>query len=136
MKRKRHTARRPSFSGTFAMIAATDLALRYLGFARSVAMIRRLAGDRPCAETAPDVLETVMQRVISTSTFYPGRAECLEQSLVAYVLLRRRGVPVQLRLGVQPYPFHAHAWIELNGRPISEPDDYISQFVPVEGFAL
>jgi len=118
------------------MIAATDLALRHLGFARSIAIVRRLAGKRQGDVTATAVIEAVMKRVISASAFYPGRAECLEQSLVAYVLLRRRGVPVQLKLGVQPYPFHAHAWIELNGRPISEPDDYIAQFVPVEGFAL
>lgn len=129
-------ARKPSFIGTFAMIAAADLALRHLGFARSVAFVRRVAGSKIGAETAPEVVESVMRRVISASTFYPGRAECLEQSLVAYVLLRRRGVPVQLRLGVQPYPFHAHAWIELNGRAISEADDFVSQFVPVEGFAI
>lgn len=128
--------RRPSFIGTFAMIAATRLALRYLGFARSVAMVRRLAGDRAEASAAPAVVDSVMMQVISAAAFFPGRAECLEQSLVAYVLLRRRGVPAQLKLGVQPYPFHAHAWVELNGRAISEPDDYIAQFVPVEEFAL
>jgi len=136
MKSGRRSARRPLFLATFAMIAATDLALRHLGFARSVAIAKRLAGSQPGENTSPETVEAVMRRVISASTFYPGRAECLEQSLVAYVLLRRRGVPVQLRLGVQPYPFRAHAWIELNGRPISEADDYISQFVPVEGFAI
>jgi len=136
MKSGRRSARRPLFLATFAMIAATDLALRHLGFARSVAIAKRLAGSQAGENTSAETVEAVMQRVISASTFYPGRAECLEQSLVAYVLLRRRGVPVQLRLGVQPYPFRAHAWIELNGRPISEADDYISQFVPVEGFAI
>lgn len=136
MTRSSRKARKPSFIGTFAMIAAADLALRHLGFARSVALVRRLAGNESGEETAPEVIENVMRRVISASSFYPGRSECLEQSLVAYVLLRRRRVPVQLRLGVQPYPFHAHAWIELNNRAIGEADDYVAQFVPVEGFAI
>jgi hypothetical protein len=68
--------------------------------------------------------------------FYPGRARCLEQSLALYVLLRRRGVAAALRIGVQPYPFSAHAWVELNGVPLSERPEAIQQFVPIQDFAL
>jgi transglutaminase-like putative cysteine protease len=70
------------------------------------------------------------------AVFYPGRARCLEQSLALYVLLRRRGVPVRLRLGVQPYPFNAHAWVELNGAPLNERVETVRQFVPFEDFAV
>ena len=65
--------------------------------------------------------------------FYPGRARCLEQSLALYVLLRRRGVPAELKLGVQPYPFNAHAWVELNGSPLNERLETVRQFVPLPG---
>ena len=56
--------------------------------------------------------------------------------MALYVLLRRRGIGAELRLGVQPYPFNAHAWVELNGVALNEEPEIISQFVPLEGFAI
>jgi hypothetical protein len=121
---------------TFAVLAATDLSLRFLGFARSVNIVRRLAKrTRNDAENG-ELVQAVCQRVAMAGVFYPGRARCLEQSLALYVLLRRRGVAAALRIGVQPYPFSAHAWVELNGVPLSERPEAIQQFVPIQDFAL
>ncbi|HSL71115.1 MAG TPA: lasso peptide biosynthesis B2 protein [Longimicrobiales bacterium] len=128
--------RAPSVFTSFAMIAATDLALRRLGFARSVAIARRLAGKRAERPEARSLTAAVCNRVALAGVFYPGRARCLEQSLALYVLLRRRGVPAQLRLGVQPYPFNAHAWVELDGVALNETAETLTQFVPMDGFGL
>src|SRR5688572_29814278 len=132
--RQRH-ARAPSFFTTFVLLALTDLALRFLGFARSIALARRLAGNK--TETGASAMtQEVARRVALAGVFYPGRARCLEQSLALYVLLRRRAVPAQLRLGVQPYPFTAHAWVELDGVALNERPETISQFVPMQDFAV
>jgi transglutaminase-like putative cysteine protease len=65
-----------------------------------------------------------MTRAVSlAAAFYPRRAQCLEQSLTLYVLLRRRGVPADLKLGVRPRPFYAHAWVEVRGRALGEAAD-------------
>jgi hypothetical protein len=36
-----------------------------------------------------------------------------------------------LRLGVQPYPFSAHAWVELDGEPVGDSPDSIALFRPL-----
>ena len=43
-------------------------------------------------------------------------------------LLARRGVPAELRLGVQVYPFYAHAWVELHGEPVNEDPETVAKF--------
>jgi transglutaminase-like putative cysteine protease len=136
MSTRQRRARAPSFLTAFLLIAMTDLALRTLGFARSIALARRLAGNREAIPGASAVARDVIQRVEMASVFYPGRARCLEQSLALYVLLRRRAIAAELRLGVQPYPFNAHAWVELYGAPLNERPETISQFVPIEDFAV
>jgi transglutaminase-like putative cysteine protease len=132
----RRGPRAPSFLTSFATIALTDLALRRLGFARSVALARRFGKPRRAENDRPELTDKVCRRLALAAVFYPGRARCLEQSLALYVLLRRRGVPVRLRLGVQPYPFNAHAWVELNGAPLNERVETVRQFVPFEDFAV
>jgi hypothetical protein len=59
---------------------------------------------------------------------YPGRARCLEQSLVLYYLLRRRGVALHYRQGVMPHPFQAHAWIEYRDEVITDVAEHAAQF--------
>lgn len=129
--------RPPSVITAFAALAATDLALRTIGFARSVALVRRLSSRKPVwEEQLFELSERAAHTVSVAAAFYPGRALCLEQSLVLYLLLRRRGADVQLRLGVQPYPFNAHAWVECGGVPLNENEEIIRQFVPVQEFAV
>ena len=56
---------------------------------------------------------------------YPGRADCLQQSLVLHEWLQRDGVPSALQLGVLrghdgSNAFRAHAWVELDGRVLND----------------
>jgi hypothetical protein len=49
-------------------------------------------------------------------------ATCLRQSLLIYWILRRRGLQPVVRLGVRKQPedaLDAHAWVELDGHPLS-----------------
>jgi hypothetical protein len=120
----------------FVVLAVSNLTLRFLGFAKAVRVARRLAGTRVGRLRDETVVDEACRRVALAGVFFPGRARCLEQSLALYVLLRRRGIPVELRLGVQPYPFNAHAWVELNGTPLNEERETVSQFVPLPDFAV
>jgi transglutaminase superfamily protein len=134
--RARRGARAPRLFTSFAVLAATDLSLRFLGFARSVSIVRRLSklkNERPVDDA---LVQAVCRKVALAGVFYPGRARCLEQSLTLFLLLRRRGIAADLRIGVQPYPFSAHAWVELKGVPLSERPETIQQFVPIQDFAL
>jgi hypothetical protein len=104
----------------FSLIAATRISLRLLGFrrtARAAGWLGRRGRRRPVPLGSP--LEAA-RAVATAAAFFPGRAVCLEQAVVLFIVLRRRGHPAALRIGVQPYPFQAHAWIELDGRPLFE----------------
>jgi Transglutaminase-like superfamily len=109
------------------LLMVCDVALRVLGFARTLHFARRLAGHSTTTESTQMVQPTLHNVVVAT-VLYPGRSKCLEQAIAAFVLLRRRGIPVDVRFGVQPYPFFAHAWVELNGVPLNESPEVIARF--------
>jgi hypothetical protein len=128
------SVRAPSALRCSALLLAVRLRLKLFGFGRSVAWARRRGGGRGSALPVPEQAELARAAAFSVAlagAFFPGRAVCLEQSLALYVLLRRRGVPAELKLGVQPFPFNAHAWVELDGEPLNEDPEGIARFVPL-----
>ena len=57
---------------------------------------------------------------------------CKERALVAYHLLKAvHGLPAELIVGVQHYPFLAHAWVEIEGRVVTDDAGHCEGFVPV-----
>ncbi len=52
----------------------------------------------------------------------PYRATCLRQSLALWLLLRRRGIPAELRIGVRKEggDLQAHAWVEHQGATLAQ----------------
>lgn len=126
---------RPGFVMAFAVVSLARLSLRVAGFRRTMAWVSRLAPviARRVPRGTP---EGVVRSIAVAAAFFPGRAICLEQSVAGYLLLRRWGHQVALRVGVQPYPFRAHAWVELDGRPLLENEDELVRFVAFpEAFA-
>ena len=54
----------------------------------------------------------------------PTDSRCLMQSLVLTAMLARRGIYTTVVIGVRPAPtFAAHAWVEVDGRPILPSDE-------------
>ena len=60
----------------------------------------------------------------------PYRANCLQQSLVLWWLLRRQGIESDLRIGVHKTSgsLAAHAWVERLGHVLNESDDVHERF--------
>ena len=119
--------RPPAVFSCLILLMFCDAALRVLGFARTMRVARILAG-RSQHEVSQDVINRTLKNVIVATALYPGRSKCLEQAVASYVLLRRRGADVQIRLGVQPYPFFAHAWLEMHGQPLTESREVVARF--------
>lgn len=53
---------------------------------------------------------------------------CLERSMATALLCRLRGSWPQWRTGVALQPFQAHAWVEVEGRPVGESEREIALF--------
>lgn len=117
----------PSVLRVIALITLIDFTTRTFGLRRTLQWVQRSAA-RPRSAASPDVA-VCAELVATAAAFYPRRALCLEQSLALYLLLRRRNVSAELRLGVQPRPFYAHAWVEVNGTPVNESRDLGRSFI-------
>jgi hypothetical protein len=124
--------RAPGVLRCIAVLALMDVLPRVIGLRRTFALLHRIR-PHTAARVTTTLVEDTVRGVCTAAAFYPRRALCLEQSLALTWLLRRRGVPAELRVGVQPRPFYAHAWVELDGRPLNEPSDLPRVLTP---FAL
>jgi hypothetical protein len=125
--------RLPGVTRSFGLILLFDAVLRLRGLQAGLALARRLGAVEAASDWDSASTDVVGRRVATAAAFYPRRALCLEQSLAMYVALRRAGAPVVLRIGVRPVPFAAHAWVELDGKAVNEPQDFIGQLVPFPG---
>jgi hypothetical protein len=118
--------RLPGIARCLYEISAIKVRLRLGGFRPT---LRYVASDLADCSPPPDpaaFADETARQVALAGALYPARARCLEQALTLCRLLRRRGIDAHVRLGVQPYRFRAHAWVEFRGVPINEPGDGIS----------
>jgi len=108
--------------------------LRLLGLSRVHAWVTRA----PLAAAAPrcDVEPAAIGALISTAgNHVPFPSTCLTRSLLLNLLLRRRGVRSELRIGVRMTDgrLDAHAWVECGGRPVNETRDVAARFAAFDG---
>jgi len=77
----------------------------------------------PGSQSSGNVVDEVCKAVNYACVWYPKRVLCLQRSVVTTCLLRHCGVSAQMAMGAQKFPFKAHAWTEVDGRPINEHRD-------------
>lgn len=124
----------PSVSGILLEIAALKAALAVAGFGRTWRWIHTRARRVPARRVIDTAaVARVEYAVAMAAALYPGHAACLERSLTLYRQLRRMGVPVTYHMGVQRYPFLAHAWVEYAGVPINDVPEHVRLFRPIHG---
>lgn len=102
--------------------------LRTRGMARTTALLGPL-GRR--AKHDPGALAPrEIARLVNAAASILG-APCLPRSLVLWHLLRNRGIPTEIRLGVTKLAdgsLSAHAWIELEGLPLNDGADACERY--------
>jgi Transglutaminase-like superfamily len=126
---ERSGLRVPSVLRCGIAISLLKAALAIRGFEWTVNWIRRRTELMPSVQinNQEEVL-AIEYAVAMAGALYLGRALCLEQSLVLYYFLRRRGVPASFRMGVSGVPFAAHAWVEYKGEPLNDVREHIQPF--------
>ena len=84
--------------------------------------VHRIVRDWPVrrSEVGAETVQRVCNAVNHALMWYPKRVMCLQRAAVTTCLLRNQGVPARMILGAQKYPFRAHAWVEVDGRPVNE----------------
>lgn len=103
--------------------------LRARGMARTTALLERLGqrhgGGEPCALPPQEIA-----RLLNAAASILG-ARCLPRSLLLCHLLRHRGIPTEIRLGVSKLAdgnLSAHAWVELDGLPLNDGADVFERY--------
>jgi len=94
-----------------ALLALSSLASRMLAPRRYLGWAHRSLGSRPRPDAAE--LRRLVRLVEAVDERLPGGAHCLRRALVLCVLLRRRGVPATVEVGVtrRDGGIVAHAWL-------------------------
>ncbi len=119
MRLARNAALAAEVVGTWVRVR---LALRGTDLPSTLAALRRAGGGRRPAD--PVRLSAGVQRTLA---LLPADTRCLTQSLVLARLLAVRGMRGTVVIGVTPdekAPFGAHAWVELDGRPLLPSGDH------------
>jgi Transglutaminase-like superfamily len=92
-------------------LARTDFAGLYKG-------VKNYApGSHP---SKPQPVDLVCRAVDIACVCYWKRVLCLQRSAVTACLLKRFGIPAHMIIGTQQMPLRSHAWVEVEGRVVSD----------------
>jgi hypothetical protein len=131
--------------GAARVSTASALRLLRAGWWRRRSLARRgLSGTlyhlqreaRPPRAAVPD--QTVARAVRTLRAvrlpFRVGASDCLARSVDLVRALSQEGVAADLCFGVTRSPFRAHAWVEWDGRVLSEPTSQVLPYVLIARF--
>ena len=117
-------------------LTATWFALRLIGFRRWSGFLER---DPIVAKTSGNSSQLAEARNITrllsaAASHLFVRTNCLEQAMALSYVLRRRGIPAELRFGARKDSprLEAHAWVEHLGIPLNEDRGEHLHFLPFE----
>lgn len=65
-------------------------------------------------------LPALCEVVHAAAVWYPKQTLCLQKASVTTSLLRQHGFHADMKIGVRKQPFHAHAWVEVDGQVVGD----------------
>jgi hypothetical protein len=141
MARLSRALRRPDWPlllQAYAALLGVELGVRFLGILpvwRVIQAQYRRPRRRPLPLTEVRHLHQIVQRAARRHLY---AMRCLPQSLALAWLLARRGISVELRLGVRQDngTLLAHAWLEADGRPLDVGATTAQPFRPLDRGAI
>jgi hypothetical protein len=95
-----------------------DLYLARGDFAALYNKVRHCPIGKPVERN--ETSERICAAVDMACIWYWKEVRCLQRSAATACLLKSHGVPAQMMIGVQQMPFKAHAWVEVDGRVVSD----------------
>lgn len=114
-------------------LLGTGTALRVMPLPRVQALLHRMARSRPPRRAWAISADRLAWLVGAAARHHLWSVSCLERSLVLQALLRRCDALPELRIGVRREgdTLQAHAWVEVDGRPVGDSRTIARQFHPL-----
>ena len=112
---------------TFVLLSGIRLGLALLPFQKLRQIVERLSHltayhQRPQEiERTQQLIRQIIWAVEKSAQLMPGGAKCLAKALTTQVLMGRRGLDCEFKIGVAKSTegtLEAHAWIEVEGQVI------------------
>lgn len=129
-----HRGARTLETRAWVLLALARLSLRFLGWARTVAVWRQVPSRaaRPMASNewgaAAHKVGEAVSRIAASHALAVG---CKERSLCCWSLLRAAGVPAVLTVGVVLFPFEGHCWCHVGHWVVGDDPDECKRFTIV-----
>ena len=107
-------------AAAFIEFAFYEVIRRFGGFYARHKIIRQwpIANGSRSPEGAE--LPALCEAVHTAAVWYPKQTLCLQKASVTTSLLRQHGFPADMKIGVRKQPFHAHAWVEVDGQVVGD----------------
>jgi hypothetical protein len=107
-------------AAAFIEFAFYEVIRKFGGFYARHAIIRKW----PIADAHRSPEETdvpaLCEVVHTAAVWYPKQTLCLQKASVTTSLLRQHGFQARMKIGVRKQPFHAHAWVEVDGQVVGD----------------
>lgn len=127
--------RAAALAGLWRLTAVT-WQLKMHGFSDVHARLDSVTGHRGGGAPAPT--ERLARIVDRLGQGVPWRTTCLHRSLTLAWMLRERGIPAEMRIGVgkdnAAEALLFHAWVEIDGLVVNDSPDVADRFAPFRGF--
>ena len=136
LKDKGATARQFSLKDWLVILEAWlaqeyfNLALRFVSFEKLLARSLPLSQAIVFPGQVLPATQRIQRLANAAARLQLPTATCLRRSLALGWMLNRRGIPAQLNLGVLKGAagLQAHAWLEIAGQPLGEPEAITENF--------
>ncbi len=121
------------------LLAQAWLSIRVLGWAATVRHWQR--GRLPSNATVSRqhigaVVDAVSLAVQEAAAGHWLNTECKERALVGWYVLRHLfGLPAEMVIGIIPFPFQAHAWVECSGQVVTDDPAGCELYTPVARYS-
>ncbi len=105
----------------FATLIQINFYMKVRGFYPTIQLIKKHRKKHldyiiPSDEDLRDLATIVNKACL----LYPTRIKCLEWAMTYVLLALKKGWKCNLEIGIQNYPFMAHAWVECDGKVVMD----------------
>ncbi|MFB6726350.1 lasso peptide biosynthesis B2 protein [Kribbella sp. NPDC056345] len=104
------------------MLGIANLLARRAPLRLTLAIVRTLKAATRRRPLSRERAEAIIAARDWAADHFPGRSACMESSLTAVLLAASTGHCVEWCIGCRFSPAESHAWIEVDQRPVGEPD--------------
>lgn len=102
-----------------------NLTLKIMGFAYLIKKLKNIPKDiSSYALKDEDSFKPLVVSLNKAWLLFPQEIACLEWSMALVLMALRRKWKCNLTIGVQTFPFYAHAWVEAGGKIIAESPEF------------